>query len=507
MTSSGEQKSLSRIAYGDWQTSIDLATRVCLILRDKGLKPSVIIEPTCGLGNFILAALDVFRDSVETVIGIDINPDYLHHVQSVLTEKRFANIEKHLICKSIFDVQFSEFPDLCGRDVLAIGNPPWVTNSQLGAIGSKNLPAKSNFKRLRGVDAITGGGNFDIAESVLLNLFCKLKNANANFAFLVKTSVARSIVKEHTASNVSSLSFSQYNFDAKREFGVSVSACLFLALRGQEGRRDVCNVHSLYDANQTCPSYGWVGDCFTSDVVSYEATRQLEGESQIEWRSGVKHDGSQVMELTEKSGVFVNAMGQTVDVEDDVIFPLVKGSALNGGQHRQPDRFVLIPQKSASDPMTDLQLIRPKCYCYLEANAALLDNRKSSIYKNRPSFSIFGIGEYSFKPYKVAVAGLYKDMRFSLLEPINGKPVMLDDTCYMIGFDNRQVADVICRVLNGCRVQSFLKSIIFPDSKRAVSKSSLMRINLAHALTCALDDGLISQDDYDLAFAEMHMSR
>lgn len=507
MVSDGKQKSLSRITYGDWQTNMDLATKACRVLRDKGCRPSVIIEPTCGLGNFILAALDVFKDSVEMVIGIDINPDYISHVRSVLEDEKYGYIEKHFVCKSIFDVQFSELPEWGEREVLAIGNPPWVTNSQLGVIGGDNLPVKSNFKKLRGIDAMTGDGNFDIAESVLLHLFRLLAHVHANFAFLVKFSVARSFVKNRDSVYAKSLNFSQYNFDAKREFGVSVSACFFLALGRQVDSgagNEVCEVNSLYGDNQVYPSYGWVGDCFTSDVAAYEASRLLEGECQLEWRSGIKHDCSQVMEMTDEGGVLRNALGQDVDVEDDVIFPLVKGSALKGGVISQANRFVLVPQKAVSDDMADMPLTYPKCYNYLLENAALLDNRKSSIYKRRHRFSIFGIGEYSFKPYKVAVAGLYKNTQFSLVEPICGKPAMFDDTCYMIGLDNRQAAYVICRVLNGRRVQSFLKAIIFPDSKRTVCKSSLMRIDLHHALSLALADGLISQSEYDSSVAAMN---
>ena len=34
----------------------------------------------------------------------------------------------------------------------------------------------------------------------------------------------------------------------------------------------------------------------------------------------------------------------------------------------------------------------------------ILDNRKSSIYNKRPRFSIFGIGDYSFSKWKVAIS-------------------------------------------------------------------------------------------------------
>jgi len=57
-------------------------------------------------------------------------------------------------------------------------------------------------------------------------------------------------------------------------------------------------------------------------------------------------------------------------------------------------------------------------------------------------FSIFDIGNYSFKPYKVAVSGLYKQTKFSLVEP-NGTVLVLDDTCYFIGFDTLREAGYI----------------------------------------------------------------
>ena len=43
---------LLRDEYGDWQTNYPLALSVCQMLKNKGINPQVIIEPTCGFGNF-----------------------------------------------------------------------------------------------------------------------------------------------------------------------------------------------------------------------------------------------------------------------------------------------------------------------------------------------------------------------------------------------------------------------------------------------------------------------
>ncbi len=48
-----------------------------------------------------------------------------------------------------------------------------------------------------------------------------------------------------------------------------------------------------------------------------------------------------------------------------------------------------------------LRASAPRAWAYLERHGARLARRRSSIYKGRPPFSIFGIGDYSFQPWKV----------------------------------------------------------------------------------------------------------
>ncbi len=44
-----------RIEYGDFQTPPDLAREICRVLRSE--RPKSLIEPTCGTGAFLSAAL------------------------------------------------------------------------------------------------------------------------------------------------------------------------------------------------------------------------------------------------------------------------------------------------------------------------------------------------------------------------------------------------------------------------------------------------------------------
>lgn len=139
--------------------------------------------------------------------------------------------------------------------------------------------------------------------------------------------------------------------------------------------------------------------------------------------------------------------------------------------------MVIVTQKYVGQNTSYIQKY-PQTYEYLNRHIDLFRNRKSSIYKGKCDFSIFGIGDYSFKPYKIAISGLYKTFHFCLVKPQNGKPVMLDDTCYFIGFDNLEQAEFVWKLLNTDTVADFLRSISFKDSKRMITKEVLMRIDL-----------------------------
>jgi predicted RNA methylase len=72
--------------YGDYQTPIDFAERVCRYLKDYYyLKPSAIVEPTCGLGSFLRASL-LFN--AEEYYGIERNPEYCEVCRKTINDAR-----------------------------------------------------------------------------------------------------------------------------------------------------------------------------------------------------------------------------------------------------------------------------------------------------------------------------------------------------------------------------------------------------------------------------------
>ena len=174
--------------FGDFQTPPSLAKQACQLLAVQGLAPASVIEPTCGIGNFVLASLDTFAQA--RVVGVEINAAHVEKLTASLA-RHAAKARAEVIQGNFFDFDWSALLGRLAEPVLVVGNPPWVTNSQLGALGSQNLPQKTNFQKHVGLDALTGKSNFDISEWMLIRLLELLRDWQATLVMLCKTAVAR----------------------------------------------------------------------------------------------------------------------------------------------------------------------------------------------------------------------------------------------------------------------------------------------------------------------------
>lgn len=468
----------AREDYGDWQTNYEFAKSVCLYLKGRGIVPDVIVEPTCGIGNFIVAAINVFG-SVKEVYGIEINKKYIDETEQKLARlKRARRIKGYeLYNTNVFSFDFSKIAKTNqDKNILVIGNPPWATNSEMGKNDGNNLPVKSNVNNCRGIDAITGKGNFDIAESIcniVMDVFSSHKRTN--IALLVKNSVIKNIVYGQHMRPHRIREIRQLCFDAKKEFNVSVAASLFECCVNEDYESQ-CKSFDFYTQKET-HSFGWVDDVFVSNIQNYGETNRIDGRSPLIWRSGIKHDCSKVMELSLNGSTYSNGLKETVDVNEETVFPLLKSSDIGKGM-KGVRKYLVLPQTSITEDTSTLKEKAPKTYTYLLSHAEYLDGRKSVIYKNKPRFCVFGLGKYSFAPYKVVISAFYRDLVFSLVEPIAGKPVMVDDTCYLLSFDNFEYAKLTLCMLQSDILKHFIQNICFMDAKRVVNRELLMRINL-----------------------------
>ena len=482
----------NKVAYGDFQTPFELALRCCREVSKHFGEPNVVIEPTCGKASFVLAAAQTFPNA--QVIGCEINDSYRRTARRVIKQQHEAKAfaAPKIIKRDFFQADWAAIRQKHSGSVLYLGNPPWVTNSQLGVLESGNLPKKTNAKGVRGIDAMTGQSNFDISESIVQTLLSSMREQDS-LAMLVKTATARKVLKSQWKNEQRFSHASVHPIDAKEHFGVSVDACLLMLSPASRTSSNVqvCFASSELGKPAKSIAMGWYVGQLVADPKLASRTSHLEKSPQqnsqpstsfqqtIVWRSGVKHDVSRVVELSELGGKVCRQDGAAVNVESDRLYPLAKGADVANDRAETSPRRLLITQHTMNESTSSLRQTHPKTFRYLQKNRLAFEGRKSSIYRNRDPFALFGIGPYTFAPWKVAICGLYKRLQFTLIGPAKGRPVVLDDTCYFLPLKNREQAVFVQQLLQSEPATRFFQARIFWDAKRPITADLLRRLDLA----------------------------
>jgi len=466
-----ERKTVRNNEYGDFQTPPSLAERA--IARLNGVNPRSIIEPTCGTGAFLSAAIKAFPGA-SSLIGADINENHLKAARRRLASDGVRAI---LIRGDFFQLDWERLIEDLQRPILVVGNPPWVTNSELGATGGDNLPGKSNDLKMNGLEALTGKSNFDISEWMILKYLDWIAGSEGATGVLCKTAVARKVLDQARRRSIPISRANMYLIDARAEFGVAVDAC-FLAIEVRPGAASFdCRVFPSLDSERPSRTIGFIDGFVIPDTESYEKMRILNGRDEnYVWRSGIKHDCSAVMELEMIDSGFKNGIDENVEIEESCLYPLLKSSDLT--QARPGRKYLIVTQRRTGDETASIGRSAPLTWKYLESHGERLDARRSSIYRGRPRYSIFGVGDYSFAEWKVAISGLGKKLDFQVFGPRRKKPVVFDDTINFLPCESASEARFIAGMLNSEPAREFLESMIFWSDKRPVTIELLRRLDL-----------------------------
>jgi hypothetical protein len=475
---------------GDFQTPPELVSKVLKTLGPVGERWSRVLEPTCGTGNFIrgLLSLDISPSEIK---AFELQEAHVRQARKAAHPKGAALIE--IRQANLFEIDLGHDLTWTGSGpLLVIGNPPWVTAAEVTAAGGKNRPKRTNFRGLRGLDAITGNSNFDLGEHIWIKLLTELAAEQPTIAMLCKMTVARNVVRFAYQKSLSLEEVSIRKIDAGNWFGAAVEACLLCVKVGTQARAVEAKVYSDLDSRDPVSVLTVEGGMVT-DVSLYRGTTFVDGVCSLTWRQGMKHDAAAVMELKESGGVLRNKIEEEVNVEPNYLYPLLKGSDVFNQTDPVPRLFTIMTQRKLGEPTDRLRGSAPRLWKYLERNAAFFDKRKSLVFKGRGEFAIFGIGDYSFADYKVAVAGMYKVPRFRVVRPFNGRPVMLDDTCYFLPCQSLEHAILISCLLNDPICTEFIASLAFREAKRPITKAILQRIDLEALLERLNQDELWSR--------------
>lgn len=464
--------------FGDFQTPSNLSLQITGLLRNRGISPSTIIEPNCGTGSFIFSSLNIFPNA--DIIGMDINRDYIDMINEKLDQSE-RNNKVDVKQADFFQINWKKQLDSLQKPILIIGNPPWITSAEMTILNGQNLPIKTNIHKFSGLDAKTGKSNFDIAEWIIITLLESFNGYDGILAMLCKNSVARKVLTYCNNNKLMISGASMYSIDAKKYFQAAVDACLFTCDLKPDSYNYSCKIYKTLESKNPIQVIGFANGELISNVSIYQKWKHLQGQSQYTWRSGIKHDCSKVMELTKKEGILFNGLNEQVLIEGEYLYPMYKSSDIANNRLDDIRRWMIVPQKYIGEETSVIKDKSPLTWDYLNKHSKRLDSRASSIYKNRPRFSIFGVGKYSFSLWKIAISGLYKKVIFRLIQPYKDKPVVLDDTCYLIPANSFEEAVLLYTLLNHPVVKEFYTSFIHWDAKRPIQKRILQYLDFKKA--------------------------
>ena len=145
-------------------------------------------------------------------------------------------------------------------------------------------------------------------------------------------------------------------------------------------------------------------------------------------------------------------------------------------------KFVIMTQRDITVDTRKIKGYAPATWCYLDSNRHEFESRRSLVYDGRPAFSMFGIGEYTFTDWKVAVSSFHKRIEFVAIPPHGGKPAMVDDTVYYLPCRDRLQTEFLETILNSRIAVDFLSSMILWDEERPITARLLNRLDISRLI-------------------------
>ncbi len=484
----------------------------------------------------------VLQDIRDTVLGIELDPTAvtaarLAYVLAVLPLVRESEVESLAVPVWQGDALGLSADSVPGRrdgpagvsaDVL-LGNPPWLTWDRLAA-RTKRRWREGPIDRLslfayRGAEARLGYGNDDISVPYAWTVVDRYLETGGRAAFVLKRTLvsgpAGVLLRTQRVGDRCLRMTHVHDFGDLRPFGGAVSAgaavysfsvrdpdspvgeadgssdgCFAPADRfpipvtvwkrpasrndgrdgaGAAGRNpvafdSVATMRSVLDQTDTGLEPVDPGSP-TGPWIRTDADRLALGAFDYQIRHGVKDDAKAVFGLDRPTAR---------RLESDHVFPYLKSRHVRKFGLTGYD-LQLVPQRHAGeDTETALARDAPRTYAYLEQHRDALESRGSSWFDAGPFYNLFGLGAYTWAPYKVVWSRLGFKPDFAVVSTVSDpdvgrKPVVPGDHCMFVATDSSAAAHFVCGLLNASPYQRTLRDVV-SGGKASLSKATVSNL-------------------------------
>lgn len=437
---------------------------------------ATVLDPTCGEGAFLEAFLALARRD-----GIGVTAEALARLHGIeIVEADKGRLLERL--RTRYDAQLAEgnvrtadfiTAEISRRYDIIVGNPPWINFADLPralkATWGPSFIGHGLVKDKR--EVLLGGSRADVATLVVKKALDDVLADRGCAAFFIPLSMffnngANDRFRPFPGSVHQYRVVRLWDFDEEQVF--EDTSTRYGAVLFDRERSQIWPVETeVYCRGQWTRSYSTAGDR-RSAAWRRHVTPEMDDLPAIEIaasqrpRQGVNTCGANDILIFEDRGDKLrNGFGEEWDLEPELLLPL-----MNTGNFGRPfkgrQRFILTPHdRSTGRPLAWNAIERYRRTArYLAHYREALSRRKGTLIRTHIGrgswWALFGVGPYSFAPWKVAWEALGRN---------SFTPAVLDGRWQgnqaLHGFcpcGSRQEAEALAAALGATGVEAFLRS-------------------------------------------------
>ncbi|MEF8900236.1 MAG: N-6 DNA methylase [Halovenus sp.] len=515
-----------RLALGEYYTPRGVAELAVADLPADRLDSASFLDPGCGSGVFLavcigrkieslsgrLSPAELVDAITDTVLGIDLNPvavksaklSYLVSLLPLLDRGAVDRLELPVFLTDALrltrqdDITFEgEVRDLTVDHL--VGNPPWLT------WGTLPEPVKDAWRETYidqldlfphdGFTSRLGHGNDDI--SVLFVWVCTSHYLaeGGTASFVLKRDILRGpagkLLRTQSVGGRPLAVRHVHDFSDLRPFGPDAGADAAIYTFSADTDPTFPIPLDSWTEGESEPDFSSTGhiretlvrdtggvvpvdaDDPSSAWVREAAERAALGECAHEIRHGLKDDAKDVFGIER---------GQLATLESDHVYPYIASRHVVKYGLFGYDLHLVPLRKANEDNEAELRRTCPDTYEYLAANREALEDRSSTWLEDGPFYNVFGLGEYTWSPYKVVWCRLGFKPDFAVVSTVDDaefgeKQVVPGDHYMFIPTGNKTEAHFLCGLLNSAVYQRSLGEIA-SKGKSSLSKAVVSQLAL-----------------------------